>query len=349
LIDKDQHIIGANISLKEALKKLNSLGANLTLFVIDEQEKLCGVITDGDIRRGLVNGITIEDPVKDVMNRNFRSVHYKRYTLKSIKEYKQSGIKLLPVLDDDSKVIRLINLDITHTIIPADAVIMAGGRGERLRPLTDNTPKPMLHVGDKPIIEHNIDRIISYGISNIYISLKYLGHKIKDHFKNGEGKGVNINYVTEIEPLGTIGAVSMVKSFGNDTILIMNSDILTNIDLEDFYINFIEQDAAMSIAAIGYTVNVPYAVLEMNDSQVSSLKEKPDYTFHSNTGIYLLKKEYLKYIPENVFFNATDLIEKLISLKHKVVTYPMLGYWLDIGRPEDYIKAQEDVKHITFK
>jgi NDP-sugar pyrophosphorylase family protein len=242
-----------------------------------------------------------------------------------------------------------LNFRLLKSYLPIDVVIMAGGKGSRLKPLTNDTPKPLLNVGNKPIIEHNIDRILSFGVESFWISINYLGDKIVNYFGQGIEKNININYVKETTPLGTIGAVSKIHDFGHDYVLITNSDILTNLDYEKFYIDFIEKEADLSIIGIPYRVNIPYAVLEKdNDGNLINFKEKPEYTYESNGGIYLIKKTSLNLIPENLFFNATDLIEKLISQNKKVITYPFNGYWLDIGKHDDYNKAQKDIDNINF-
>jgi NDP-sugar pyrophosphorylase family protein len=225
---------------------------------------------------------------------------------------------------------------------------MAGGRGQRLSPLTDSVPKPLLVVGDKPIIDHNISRLAQYGIDDYWISVKYLGEQIESYFGNGLARGININYVWEDQPLGTIGAVSQINNFQHDFILVSNSDLLTNLDYEHFFLDFIKRDADISIVTIPYQVNIPYAVLETNEGAVVDFKEKPTYTYYSNGGIYLIKKSALNLIPKNKNYNATDLIEVLIKNRQKVISYPLVGYWLDIGNPEDFEKAQRDVNNIKF-
>ncbi len=225
---------------------------------------------------------------------------------------------------------------------------MAGGRGERLQPLTNHTPKPLLRVGEKPIIEHNIDRLALYGIHDFWISVKYLGEQIEAHLGTGESKDIEINYVWEDQPLGTVGAVSKINDFKHDYVLITNSDLLTNIDYEHFFLDFIEKDADFAVVTIPYQVNVPYAVLETKNATVLSFKEKPTYTYYSNGGIYLMKRQVLKYLPYNTYFNATDLMEKLIVDGLKVTSYPLAGYWLDVGKHEDFEKAQHDILQIKF-
>jgi len=226
---------------------------------------------------------------------------------------------------------------------------MAGGEGKRLLPLTLTTPKPLLKVDGKPIIEYNIDRLVQYGVKNINISINYLGDQLVDYFKDGSLKGITINYARENKPLGTIGSILLVEEFKFESILIMNSDLLTNIDFADFYNEFVNSNADMAVASTSYKVDVPYAVLEVDgNNRVKSLKEKPKYSYFSNAGIYLIKKSMLQLIPENKFYDITDLMESMLLIKKKIISFPVTGYWLDIGKPEDYKKAQEDIKHINF-
>jgi NDP-sugar pyrophosphorylase family protein len=234
-------------------------------------------------------------------------------------------------------------------MIPADVFIMAGGKGERLMPLTKDTPKPMLPVGDKPMMEHTVNHLKKYGIKNIYMCVNYLKHVIQDYFGDGSDRKLSIKYVCEDKPLGTLGALKLAGETEHDYILLMNSDILTNIDLNGFFKTFIKSGADMAVATSSYHVDVPYGVLEVDgDNLVNSLKEKPRYTYYSNAGIYLIKKELLSLVPENEFYNVTDLMDKLISANKKLVSYPILGYWLDIGKHDDYRKAQEDIKYFSL-
>ena len=226
---------------------------------------------------------------------------------------------------------------------------MAGGRGQRLQPLTDATPKPLLKVGDKPIMEHNLDRLIMYGIDDFWVSVKYLGEQIEAYFGAGKQKNINIEYVWENDPMGTIGAVSKINNFKHDYVLVTNSDLLTNIDYEQFFLEFIKQGADLAVLTIPYQVAIPYAVLETERGEVKSFKEKPTYTYYSNGGIYLIKRELLDFIPENNFYNATDLMEELIRQNKKVISFPFFGYWLDVGKHEDFEKAQIDIHNIKFK
>ena len=224
---------------------------------------------------------------------------------------------------------------------------MAGGRGERLRPLTDTVPKPMLKLGDKPIIEHNIDRLISYGISKIYISVRYLGQQIVDYFGDGSSKGISIEYIWEDDPLGTAGALSLVESFGSDYILMMNSDLFTDANFEDLYLQTLERNAQLGVASVSYTVKVPYGIFSEEEKLITGLREKPIITNYVNSGIYVFSKSLLKYIPKNTFFNITDLMDVMIENNIPLIHNPIVGYWIDIGQPQDYANAQEIVKHLN--
>lgn len=351
MIHFQKHLLSEQSSIREALQALHALSGqdSLTLFLTDRNGRLTGSLTDGDIRRALLREISIDTSVANIMNRNFFKLVQHEYGYEEVKSVKARGIQLIPIVDRTGYILRLINLTKQRSLLPVDAVIMAGGEGKRLRPLTKKIPKPLLQVGDKPIIEHNIDRLIQYGVSEITISIRYLGQQIRDYFQEGKDKGIHIRYVEEEKPLGTAGALSLIEHFYQDTLLVMNSDLLTNIDFEDFYRRFSESTAAMAVATTLYNQKVPYAVLETKNGQICALKEKPTYTYESNAGIYLLRRTTIKqYIPQEEYFDITDLVEKLLSAGEKVVSFPIRGYWLDIGRHEEYNRAQEDIRHIQF-
>lgn len=351
MISYKQHIIFDNQDARSALKALEALpeNASRTLFVLNTDNKLIGVITDGDIRRGLLDGREISHPASEFMNTRFKYLKESKYSVDEVRKLKQSDIYLIPIVKDTFELIEVVDLKNTRSLLPLTALIMAGGRGERLRPLTDVEPKPMLKVGSKPIIEHNIDRLIKFGVSEIFISVNYLKEQLVDYFGDGSKKGISIKYVTESKPLGTIGSLSLVNEVAHEDMLVMNSDLLTNIDFEAFFLFYKEHNAKLAVASIPYTVNVPYAVLKTNDHHIESFVEKPSYTYYSNGGIYLFSSQLRKLLTPNTFFNATDLMNKLIADDPKnVVHYPLLCYWLDIGQYADYIKAQEDINYISL-
>lgn len=343
-----KHIITPDVGVRDSLKKLDSLASDAILFLVDHENKLLGSLTDGDLRRGFINGLGFEDHLSQFIQPNPKYIQQGKYNLKEIIVLREKNFTIFPVLNAEMKVVNVVNFRHQKSYLPVDALIMAGGRGERLRPLTDATPKPLLKIGDKPIIEHNLDRLSNFGIDEIWISLRYLGNQLEEYLSDGSKKGIRINYVWEQEALGTAGALALVDEFIHDYVLLMNSDLLTNIDFEELFLFFEEQDADLVVACIPYQVNVPYAVMETENSLVKGLKEKPTYTHYSNAGIYLMKKEVISSVPKNQCFNATDLMEQLIQEGKKVAAYPLVGYWLDIGKHEDFKKAQEDIKHIKF-
>lgn len=342
-----KYIISQDKTLLDALMQINAIQEGpLVLFAVDNNGKMVGTLTDGDSRRALISGATKNSLVKEIIHKSFNYIRQGRGNLvQELKHQKELHMKLVPILDDQSHIIDIIDLEQFKTKLPVDAVLMAGGKGERLRPLTEKTPKPLLPVGGKAIIDHNIDRLISYGVQHINVTVNYLGEQLEEHFKKPKNE-VQVNTVREPKYLGTIGSIRFVKEFYNDTVLVMNSDLFTNINYEDFYLHFIEHDAEMSVAAVPYTVSVPYGIFDLEGRDIHGLIEKPTYNYYANAGIYLIKRRALDEIPQDVFFNATDLIEKLISEGKKVIRFPLNGTWIDIGNPQEYQKANELVKHL---
>lgn len=343
----NNHIIKEDKTLLEALSIINELYPDpLVLFVVNDENGMVGTLTDGDSRRALIAGASVTDKVGKVMHRNFNYMKVEDASnVTEIKRQKELKMKLVPILDHSKHIVEIINLEHYKTRLPIDAVLMAGGKGERLRPLTEKKPKPLLPVGNKAIIDHNIDRLISYGVKHISVTVNYLKEQIEEHFAEPYN-GVMVHTVREPKFLGTIGSILFVKEFHNDTILVMNSDLFTNIDYEDFYLHFIEHNADMSVAAVPYTVSVPYGIFDLNGRNIQGLIEKPTYNYYANAGIYLIKRSALDEIPEDTFFNATDLIEKLISDGKKVIRFPLNGTWIDIGNPQEYKYANELIGHM---
>ena len=347
-MNDNNHTISSNMTLIEALRYINELAPDpLVLFIVNEDNRMVGTLTDGDSRRALISGATLSDSVDKVMHRNFNFLRKGiDDDVKHLHEQKVKKMKLVPILDDDNHIVEIVNLDKYITRLPVDAVLMAGGKGERLRPLTEKTPKPLLEVGGKCIIDHNVDRLISYGVKHINVTINYLGEQIEEHFATPRDS-IQVRTFREPKFLGTIGSIKFVDTFYNDTVLVMNSDLFTNIDYEDFFLHFQQYDAEMSVAAVPYNVSIPYGILDLDGREIKGLIEKPKYNYYANAGIYLIKKSALAEIPENEFFNATDLIEKLISQNKNVIRYPLNGTWIDIGNPQEYQKAQDLVKHMN--
>ena len=343
-----KHLIQVTATALVALERINNLSStrSLALFVLNGEECI-GTLTDGDIRRGLLKGNTLQTTLDSFLNTNFQFLREDDDYFDQLSILRKKEITLIPVLDQKNKIIDVINLSTSISKLPVSVLLMAGGFGTRLKPLTNDTPKPMLVVGGKPIIEHNIDRLIKFGIKEFYISVKYLKEQIINYFGDGSAKGINITYIEEKEPLGTIGALSKINSIDNKTLLIMNSDLLTDLNFESFYKDFTRLNSKMLVLSIPYNVNIPYAVLESEDNNVKSFIEKPTYTYYSNGGIYLLSFSIKNKIPKETFYNATDLMKELIQ-ENALSHYTHKGYWLDIGKAKDFEQSQYDIKNLDL-
>lgn len=339
------YTINQEKNILEALRKLNDLsGKASTLFVIDDNKSVKGTLTDGDIRRSIISGYSLESPVREIMHTNFVSLKGDKIRVTDVKELRRRKITLVPHLNENGTIKHIYDFSAYRSILPVDAVLMAGGKGERLRPLTNDTPKPLLKVGGKCIIDYNIEQLARNGITNISVTTNYLSEQIEEHFETPV-YGVMVKCVKEPRRLGTIGSLSLVENFYNDTILIMNSDLLTSINYEEFYLNHIDRNADMTVAVIPYMVSVPYAIFRHDNNTVLGLEEKPTFNYYANAGIYLIKKEHLNYIDKERYLDATDFIDLLISNGLNVTQFPINGTWIDIGSPDDFRQAQELMKH----
>ena len=347
MISFEHHCVKHNDTILLALAKLDKLSwLDMVVFVLNDKVQVVGTLTDGDIRRALLRGLNLSANVSEAMKTGFAfmSTTEKDHT-STINTYRKRNITVVPLLDENNHLIRIYNLKKMHSILPIDAVLMAGGKGERLRPLTEKTPKPLLPVGNKCIIDYNVDRLITYGVEHISVTCNYLKEQLYEHFETPRN-GIKVNCVTEPQFLGTIGSIKFVESFYNDTVLVMNSDLFTNIDYEDFYLHYCLHDADMSVAAVPYIVKVPYGVFSLDGRNIKGIVEKPTYSYYANAGIYLIKKCCLDLIPKDEFFNATDFMDKMIATHHKVTRYPISGFWIDIGQHDELARAKEMVKHI---
>jgi dTDP-glucose pyrophosphorylase len=331
-----------------ALGRLNDLsGGAMTLFVVDDDNRMCGTLTDGDVRRALLAGHGTDEPVSAVMHRNFKAITAQNCgdtAVTNIRDMRQFGITLVPKLDANSRIIDIVDLSVTHTMLPLSALLMAGGKGERLRPLTLTTPKPLLQIDGKAIIDYNIEALAACGINDITVSTRYLAEQLYTHF-SAPVAGVQVKCITEDSPLGTIGAASLISHKPGGNTLVMNSDLLTTISFEDMYLRHISEQADITIAAIPYQVSVPFAILTTEGHQVHGIEEKPSYSYFANAGIYIFRNSVLQTLRQDVRTDATDLIEATIRNNGRVVYYPINGTWLDVGSHADFAQAQELMRH----
>jgi dTDP-glucose pyrophosphorylase len=340
----------ATATARQALRQLNALGITApVLFITDETGTVLGSLSDGDIRRGLLDELAVDAPVTAFMKRDFRYLADDTFGKTQLRDLRARHLRFVPVLDAERRLVRIVDLTEVRDRLPVAAVIMAGGRGERLRPLTDSTPKPMLRVGDKPILEHNIDHLLRFGITDLTISVRYLGEQIEDYFGDGAAKGVTIRYLHEDQPLGTMGALAALPEVSPEYLLVMNSDLLTNLDFSAFFEAFLDQHADLAVATVPHEVDIPFAVFELDEgNRVRAFREKPRYVYPCNAGIYLLKKSLLGLIPAGEKFDATDLMNRVLDEGRTVLAEPLRGYWLDIGRMDEYRQAQQDIHHLKW-
>ncbi len=339
----DKCLIQQNQTILEALRQLNELSGRAdTLFVTDAAGKVIGSLTDGDIRRSLISGHELNQSIEQVMHRDFVALKGDKVSVTDVRELRRNQISLVPHLNDDGTLKRIYDFREFHSLLPIDAVLMAGGKGERLRPLTNDTPKPLLKIGEKCIIDYNVDQLTRNGVTNISVTTNYLHQQIEEHFIK---QGNKVKCVLEPRRLGTIGSLTLIDHFDHDTILVMNSDLLTSINYEDFYLNHIESGSDMSVAVVPYMVSVPYAIFRTEGNTILGLEEKPTYNYYANAGIYLIERRHLQIIPKDEYFDATDLIERLIAEGKQITHFPINGTWIDIGSPDDFRHAQDLMKH----
>ena len=339
--------LSKNASIEEALKVIGD-GAMQIALIVDKSDKLIGTLTDGDIRRGLLKGLDLKSSIKSII--------FKTPTIAKESDTKEMILKLaiskklnqIPIIDESGKVIGI--QEISQLVKPSEkknkVILMVGGLGERLGSLTKDTPKPMLKVGNKSILETIVESFKGYGYTNIVMCLNYKSEIIKDYFGDGSEFGVNIEYILEEKRMGTAGALSLLKDNLKEPFFVMNGDLLTNVNFEKIHEFYLSNNAQALMCVREYESQVPYGVINIENTKIVSVEEKPTQKFFVNAGIYMLNPEVLKYIPKNEFYNMTTLFEKLIDKDKNIISFPIDGYWLDIGRFEEYKKANEEYNEV---
>lgn len=336
-------MLSPKATIRRALEIIDS-GSMKIALVVDETQKLLGTLTDGDVRRAILSGCGLDDSIE--------YIYFRTPTTCGINDSKEKILQLavaqklyqIPIVDGDGRIVGVAEVD--ELLQPAQRtnkiVIMAGGLGTRLSPLTDSTPKPMLHVGNKPILETIIENFSKYGYTDIILSVNFKSHVIEDYFGDGAELGVKIDYVHETKRMGTAGALSLLRDRLVEPFFVMNGDLLTNINFEHMHDYHLSHDAIATMAVREYDFQVPYGVVNVQDGRIASIEEKPTHKFFVSAGIYMLSPKTLVHIPVDEFFDMPTLFEKLISDKHHAVSFPIREYWLDIGRMSDYEKANDE-------
>ena len=342
---KDIHKIKltVNSTIEEALQIID-LGAVKFSIVVDRDDKLIGTLTDGDIRRAILDGKTLDDTIE--------TVYFKEPTVVNVNNTREEIINLciskkiyqIPVVDDNGRVvsITLLNELLKPEIHPNKVVLMVGGLGTRLRPLTENTPKPMLPVGGKPILQTIVEKFVSYGFVNIVMCVGYKSNMIQDFFENGSKFGASIEYVLEEKRMGTAGALSLLETKPGEAFFVMNGDLLANVNFEYLFKFHLKNNSMATMCVREYDFQVPYGVVNVEKGKILSIEEKPVQKFFVSAGIYMLDPKCIDNIPKNEFYDMPTLFEKLISMQENIVSFPLREYWLDIGRIEEYEKANRE-------
>ncbi len=343
--DWKETIIDPNLSIFKVIEIIDKVALQIAL-VVDKNQKLLGVITDGDIRRALIKRADLSEPAKNIMNAHPETAIVGDSDQKIISKMKELSLRHLPVVDAEGCV---VDLKILEALLKKDkhenyVVLMAGGLGKRLGELTTHCPKPLLRLGNKPILQTIIENFEQEGFNKFFISLNYKAQMIESHFGNGDSLNIQIDYLKEDKKLGTAGALSLLPTDIDEPVIVMNADLLTKVNFQsllDFHSSH-KADATMCVTE--YDFQVPFGVVQTNEVEMTSLDEKPVHQCLVNAGIYVLTPDVLKLIPKNKNYQMTDLFNEVIKRKLKAVTFPIREYWLDIGCPEDFIRADTEYR-----
>lgn len=347
-INIEKVLVYTEYSIKQALEILDA-GAKGIILIVDKDKKLMGTITDGDIRRAILNGISLDIKIKEIIHKD----PIKVFEGTSIEEAKEiiikNAIQHLPIINKDNIIIDMITLN--DIILPKGkdniVIIMAGGLGTRLKDLTKEIPKPMLQVGGNPILYHIINNFKQCGYNKVVISVNYKSEIIENYFQDGVAYGVKINYIKEQKRLGTAGGIKLAENYINEPFFVINGDVFTNLNVEKMMEFHIKNKFDITVGTRRYSLTVPYGVIEEKKNNIIGLKEKPTVDYLINGGVYCLNPELIKYIPEDKYFEITDLINGCIEKKLNVGSYEIKDYWMDIGKLEDYNKLNDDIHNLA--
>ncbi len=336
-------LISKMTSIYEAVDNINQTGMQIAL-IVDGNEHLLGILTDGDIRRAVLKHIDVNLPVETIMIRNPVTVSEKQDIFQIRKLMRDQILHHIPVVDNNGKVCGLKSF--SSLICPdrkANAVvIMAGGLGMRLRPMTEQCPKPMLRIGDKPILQTILENFIEYGFERFYLSVNYKADVIEKYFGDGTDFGVDIQYLREKERLGTAASLSLLPSKEKNPVLVMNGDILTKIDFGELVHYHLKEKAIATMAVREYVSKIPYGVIRYDGNRIVEIMEKPEKKYYVNAGIYVLNPEVIECIEKNKFCDMPMVFNRLIEKNEKTALYPVHEYWMDIGKMDDFEKAQSE-------
>jgi dTDP-glucose pyrophosphorylase len=339
--DLDSILVSAKSTALEALGVINR-GTSQIALVVDENQRLLGILTDGDIRRGLLHGSSLEAPVEKLMNRQFRFVRRTDDQATVLELMRRELLRHIPVLDENGRVVKLLLLQelLNPPQLSNAVVIMAGGKGTRLRPYTEHCPKPMLTVGDKPMLEILLEQCIASGFRTFYFSVNYLKEQIIDYFNDGARWGVSIYYLVENEPLGTAGSLQLLPDSLNEPFLVLNGDVLTRLNLSHLIHFHSEHQAQATLCVREYQLMVPFGVVQIQGVELAGFVEKPTYQHLVNAGVYVVDPQLLPLLPPHQPTDMPSLLQAAQRDGRRVAVCPIHEYWIDVGRPETLNEAR---------
>jgi len=336
-------VVSPDATVEEAILRIDTSGTQVAL-VANGEGKLLGIVTDGDVRRAVLNKIDLSSPVTDIMNRQPTTASDSMSREEMLSLLRKKVYHHLPIVGKHGDLVGLVTITdlLSQTEHENWVVLMVGGLGKRLHPLTESIPKPLLSVGEKPILEGIIENFEVQGFRNIFLAVNHQANQIEEYFGDGSSLGVNISYVRESERLGTAGALSLLPHVPKHPIIVMNGDLLTQVKFENLLRFHGEQNASATMAVREYDIEIPFGVVSQKGDRISSIEEKPVHSYYVNAGIYALNPEALSVVPSNELFNMTTLFEKLMEDGRKTSAFPLREYWIDVGRIEEYERAQKE-------
>ncbi|WP_018702968.1 nucleotidyltransferase family protein [Anaeromusa acidaminophila] len=328
------------VTVLEAMQIIDASALQIGL-VVDENDRLLGTVTDGDVRRAILKGSDLSNPVEKVMNSKPVTIRIGEGRERVLRIMRERMLRQLPVLDEEYRVIGLERLDELLSVPLHDnwVVLMAGGLGSRLGELTKDCPKPLIPVGGKPLLETIIENFKEYGFQKFFLSVNYKAEMIQEYFNTGKSLGVQVEYLQETKRLGTAGAISLLPEKPVKPIIVMNGDLLTKVNFQQLLDFHLQQKAIATMCVREYTFQVPYGVVRMENEQLQAIDEKPVQKFFVNAGIYVLEPDAVELIPQEIFFDMTNLFDILLHNKQTVSIFPVREYWLDIGQRADLERA----------
>lgn len=349
-VNLELRLLPAGASIRQAIERLDQQIKSPIVFTVNELKQVTGCITDGDIRRALLRGENLEALADKIARKSFTSA--KRNTSNSaiLAQMRRGGVRQIPILDEEGRLLDLKFLDDFTESRPMavfPVVIMAGGRGSRLGPVTDKTPKPLLKIGDQSIIERIIIDFHAKGVSEFYVTVNYLADQIMSALGDGEKYGCKIHYIHESAPLGTAGSLFYLKNTIESDFLVINGDVLSTVDLVLLANFHREHKASATVCAKALTINIPYGVVKMNRNDLVAIDEKPDFSFAINSGIYFFSKSVLDIVEDDRFLNMTTLLENLVKAGRPVKCFRSIEPWIDIGSQGDFERAQKYLEYLT--